>query len=398
MVTKCQAQELELRGNEESIAKNHDLLNMLNDKYQQCAVKVAEADTEICKERDVLMKLDEELNFLETCNDRHKTSQAHLTENLANYNTYVRDNTAKLAEGEVKLGGLDRDEAALGMETGGLRAHTEELVQQKQAMQVEIGALSQHMSCLAHTNRALSQELDDFVSADDEVKTFLRKKEKVDMIKQKAGDELQATLSQIEARKAAHAQDAVAAHAHAMMRASQEAHAIEVMKHHEAREGLERAGRLEHIKRFEYLERVPKFERENVQVVARGHSQTFDRRSGSPLKRSGSVTASATFQDTHFRYLQHNDLVSRAPYQTGPTRADMDNVYMRDMALRERAAANERLEKRVQFEHERARASGAPADATNTTASRAARTGPVTEEPRKTEPDGAAGSQARNTI
>lgn len=82
--TKCQSQELELKCNEETIAKNHDLLNMLNEKYQDCSLKVAEADTEICKQRDVLMKLDEELNFLETCNDRHKTSQAHLTENLHN--------------------------------------------------------------------------------------------------------------------------------------------------------------------------------------------------------------------------------------------------------------------------------------------------------------------------
>jgi len=76
------------------------------------------------------------------------------------------------------------------------------------------------MSCLAQTNRALSKELDDFVTADDEVKTFLRKKEKVDFLKQKAGEELQATLGQIEARKAAHAQESAAAHAHAMMRAS----------------------------------------------------------------------------------------------------------------------------------------------------------------------------------
>jgi len=253
------------------------------------------------------------------------------------------------------------------------------------------------MSCLAQTNRALSKELDDFVTADDEVKTFLRKKEKVDFLKQKADEELQATLGQIEARKAAHAQESAAVHAHAMMRASQEAHALEVIKHHEARDSLERAERREHMRRFEYLERVPKFERENAHVVVRGHSQPFDGRSTSPLKRSGSVAQSATFQDTHFRYLQHNDLASRAPYQTGLPLADMDNVYMRDMALRDRAVAADRLDRRVQFEHERARPSGAAADATNTTASRAARTGPVAEEPRKAEPEAAAGSQARQS-
>jgi len=75
----------------------------------------------------------------------------------------------------------------------------------------------------------------------------------------------------------------------------------------------------------------------------------------------------------------------------------MDNVYMRDMALRDRAVAADRLDRRVQFEHERARPSGAAADATNTTASRAARTGPVAEEPRKAEPEAAAGSQARQS-
>ena len=56
----------------------------------------------------------------------------------------------------MKLGEMDREEAALGAETNGLRVHNEELVQHKQAMQVDIGALSQHMSCLSQTNRALS--------------------------------------------------------------------------------------------------------------------------------------------------------------------------------------------------------------------------------------------------
>lgn len=48
----------------------------------------------------------------------------------------------------------------------------------------------------------------------------------------------------------------------------------------------------------------------------------------------------------------------------------MDSVYMRDMALRDRAVVSDKLEKRVQFEYERARhsASGAAADARNTTA------------------------------
>ena len=48
------------------------------------------------------------------------------------------------------------------------------------------------------------------MTADDEVKTFLRKKEKVDLIKQKADEELKATLYNIEARKAAHAQESAA--------------------------------------------------------------------------------------------------------------------------------------------------------------------------------------------
>lgn len=65
---------------------------------------------------------------------------------------------------------------------------------------------------------------------------------------------------------------------------------------------------------------------------------------------------------------------------------------MRDMALRDRAVVSDKLEKRVQFEYERARhsASGAAADARNTTAIQAARTGPAIDEPRKTEPGSAA--------
>ena len=180
----------------------------------------------------------------------------------------------------MKLATMEKEEAALGAETNGLRAHNEELVQHKQVMQVDIGAMSQHVSCLAMTNKALSHELDDFLMADDEVKTFLRKKEKVDLIKQKADDELKATLNHIGARKAAHAQESAAVYAHQMMRVSQEAHALEAIKQQEARESLIRAEHLEHIKRLEYLDsRVPKFERENVPVVVRGHSQTFERRS-----------------------------------------------------------------------------------------------------------------------
>ena len=66
-------------------------------------MKVVEVDTEICKARDALMKLDEELNYMETCNDRHKQSQSLMLERMSKETAHFQEQTMKLHDSEVQL-------------------------------------------------------------------------------------------------------------------------------------------------------------------------------------------------------------------------------------------------------------------------------------------------------
>lgn len=60
--------------NADNLNASSELLSGLNEKTNQVYMKIVENETEINKQRDVLMKLDEDLNYMETCNENHKTS------------------------------------------------------------------------------------------------------------------------------------------------------------------------------------------------------------------------------------------------------------------------------------------------------------------------------------
>lgn len=60
--------------NADNLNASSELLSGLNEKTNQVYMKIVENETEINKQRDVLMKLDEDLNYMETCNENHKAS------------------------------------------------------------------------------------------------------------------------------------------------------------------------------------------------------------------------------------------------------------------------------------------------------------------------------------
>lgn len=70
---------------------------------------MVEVDTEICKTRDVLMRLDEELNYVETCNDRHKETQSHLLERMQKETAACQEQTIQLHEMELNLGQMEKE-------------------------------------------------------------------------------------------------------------------------------------------------------------------------------------------------------------------------------------------------------------------------------------------------
>lgn len=146
-------------------------------------MKTVEVDAEICKARDALMKLDEELNYVETCNDRHKQSQGIMLERMSKETAHFQEQTMRLHDGEVQLGQQEKEQDALRIEVDGLRCSSEEQMNRKTQLQAEVSELHRHMGCITNTNRALSVELESFVAADAEVQSYLNKKSKVDLIK-----------------------------------------------------------------------------------------------------------------------------------------------------------------------------------------------------------------------
>ena len=189
------------RMNEESAKKSCELLQMTSEKVQETTSKLVEVDAEICQARDALMKLDEELNYMETCNDRHKQSQGIMLERMTKETAHFQEQTARLHDAELQIGTLEKEQDALRLEIDGLRCSSEEQMTRKTQLQAEIGALGRHMGCITNTNRELSVELESFVAADAEVQSYLSKKQRVDHIKQKAEEELRVTLADAHARK-----------------------------------------------------------------------------------------------------------------------------------------------------------------------------------------------------
>ena len=63
---------LEAQVNEENIKKSTELLNITSEKCNEVTHKMIEVEKEITIAKDQLMQLDEELNYMENCNDRHK--------------------------------------------------------------------------------------------------------------------------------------------------------------------------------------------------------------------------------------------------------------------------------------------------------------------------------------
>ena len=64
--------EAEHRLNDDNIKKSCDLLHYTSEQVNETTMKIVAVDKDIAVTRDELMKLDESLNYMETCNDRHK--------------------------------------------------------------------------------------------------------------------------------------------------------------------------------------------------------------------------------------------------------------------------------------------------------------------------------------
>jgi chromosome segregation ATPase len=73
---------IEVQMNNDNIKSASELLATTTEKSNQTHVQIIEAETEINKQREVLMKLDEELNFMETCTENHKKSQSYMLERV----------------------------------------------------------------------------------------------------------------------------------------------------------------------------------------------------------------------------------------------------------------------------------------------------------------------------
>lgn len=182
--------------NADNLNASSELLSGLNEKTNQVYMKIVENETEINKQRDVLMKLDEDLNYMETCNENHKTSQSYMLERMQKESSLVKENTMTLTECQMKMDQFEKEEGVIRYEVDGLRVSSEDLFNRKTQMQIENSTLEQHMKILLSTNQQLSCELEGFVQTDLEVQAFLNKKEKVKTIREKAELELNSIFAE----------------------------------------------------------------------------------------------------------------------------------------------------------------------------------------------------------
>jgi hypothetical protein len=88
----------------------------------------------------------------------------------------------------------------VGFELDRLKDHNDQMLKDQMDLQQEIDALDKHMSNLNNQNYCLQKELEDFVQADDAVRTNLDRKHKVDHIRSRVDDVIRRSQAEVEAR------------------------------------------------------------------------------------------------------------------------------------------------------------------------------------------------------
>lgn len=85
-----------------------------------------EVDKEITIAKDQLMQLDEELNYMEQCNDRHKQNQAFMHERMQKETSLVQENTMRISECEIAISQFDKEAEVIRIELDGLHLSTQD--------------------------------------------------------------------------------------------------------------------------------------------------------------------------------------------------------------------------------------------------------------------------------
>lgn len=73
------------------------------------------------------MHLDEELNYMEQCNDRHKQNQDIMSERMQRETTLFQEHTLKQSEAELAISKFDKEAESMRIELEGLRCSSEDL-------------------------------------------------------------------------------------------------------------------------------------------------------------------------------------------------------------------------------------------------------------------------------
>lgn len=105
---------------------------MTTEKYNDTVAKLVTSDKEMLGTKDQLMHLDEELNYMEQCNDRHKQNQDIMNDRLQRETTMVHEQSLKQSEAEITLSKQEKETEGMKIEIEGLRCSTEELYIRKQ--------------------------------------------------------------------------------------------------------------------------------------------------------------------------------------------------------------------------------------------------------------------------
>ena len=117
--------------NEENIKNSTDMMNITSEKLNEVNHKMFEAEKELAVFKDQLMQLDEELNYMENCNDRHKQNQSFMLERMQKETALIQEHTMRITECELAISQFDKEAEMNRMELDGLRLSTEEQYSRK---------------------------------------------------------------------------------------------------------------------------------------------------------------------------------------------------------------------------------------------------------------------------
>ena len=142
-----------------------------------------------------------ELNHLKSLEQRYKDENNDLQRRIDQEGCQNVELSGSIKELEVKIRQKEDQLMYMRKELEGARYSNSALLENNANLQVEIDSMNNHIRVVSHQNDELTREIDQFVQANEVIRSRLDRKQRVTELRQKNDYNLQQSISKISKSK-----------------------------------------------------------------------------------------------------------------------------------------------------------------------------------------------------